>query len=53
MKKFRISAMAFIVIAIILSDIMCAHVTFEYCNMLRGINSAPANVAFCLIFHIL
>lgn len=52
MKKFRILAVAFIVIAIILSNIMCANVAFEYCNMLWGIKyegySAPANVAFLL-----
>lgn len=52
MNKFRILAGVFIIIAIILSDIMCANVAFEYCNMLWGIKyagySAPANVAFLL-----
>ena len=52
MNKFRIFAVAFIAVAIILSDIMCANVAFEYCNMLWGIKyagySAPANVAFLL-----
>jgi len=43
---------AFIAVAIILSNIMCANVAFEYCNMLWGIKyagySAPANVTFLL-----
>lgn len=52
MGKFRILAVSFIVIAIILSNIMCVNVAFEYCNMLWGIKyagySAPANIAFFL-----
>lgn len=52
MNRFRILAVAFIAVAIILSDIMCANVAFEYCNMLWGIKyagySAPANVTFLL-----
>lgn len=52
MNKFRILAVVFIAIAIILSDIMCANVAFEYCNMIWGIKyagySAPANAAFLL-----
>lgn len=43
-------AITSIAIAIILSDIMCANVAFEYSKMLWGIKyagySAPANVAF-------
>lgn len=50
MKRFRTLTVTFIVAAIILSNIMCANVAFEYCNMLWGIKyagySAPANVAF-------
>lgn len=40
------------VIAILLSDIMCAVVAYNYCDMLWGIKyagySAPANTAFLL-----
>ena len=40
----------FKVLAVLLSDVMCAVVAFNYCNMLWGIRyagySAPANVAF-------
>lgn len=52
MKKFRILAVASIVVAVILSNIMCAIVAFEYSNLLWGIDyarySAPANAAFLL-----
>ena len=52
MNRFRVLTVAFIVAAIILSNMMCANVAFEYCNMLWGIKyagySAPANVAFLL-----
>jgi hypothetical protein len=52
MNKFKILSVVFIMVAIILSDIMCANVAFEYCNMLWGIKyagySAPANTAFLL-----
>ena len=38
------------VLAVLLSDVMCAVVAFNYCDMLWGIRyagySAPANVAF-------
>lgn len=50
MKRFRVLTAVFIVAAIILSNVMCANVAFEYCDMLWGIEyagySAPANVAF-------
>lgn len=52
MNKFRILAVVFIVVSIILSNVMCANVAFEYCNMLCGIKyagySAPANIAFLI-----
>ena len=47
MKKF---SNIFILLAIILSDIMCAVVAYNYCTMEWGIRyagySAPASVAF-------
>ena len=47
MKK---AAVAFVVIAVLLSDIMCAVVAYAYRDMLCGIAhlgySAPASVAF-------
>lgn len=46
MKKFRILVIAFLVLAILRSVIMCANVAFDYCSMLTGINSAGPNVAF-------
>lgn len=52
MNKFKIIALVFIAISILLSDVMCANVAFVYSNMLWGIKyagySAPANVAFLL-----
>ena len=43
----------FAVLAILLSDVMCAVVAFNYCDMLWGIRyasySAPASTAFLLI----
>jgi len=51
-KKFRILAVASIAVAVILSNIMCANVVFEYSNLIWGIEyahySAPANAAFLL-----
>ena len=53
MNRYKILAIILIIIGLILSHIMCAHVAFEYCNMLWGIKcagySAPANVAFLFI----
>jgi hypothetical protein len=52
MNKLKIISAVFITAAIILSDIMCANVAFEYCNMLWGIKyagySAPVNAAFLI-----
>ena len=43
-------SVVFRILAVILSDVMCAVVAFNYCDMLWGIRyagySAPANVAF-------
>ena len=43
----------FAALAILLSDVMCAVVAFNYCDMLWGIRyasySAPASTAFLLI----
>ena len=40
----------FLVLAILLSDVMCAVVAYRYCDMLWGIRyagySAPASIAF-------
>ena len=49
MKKLMI---VFQILAVILSDVMCAAVAYSYCDMLWGIRyagySAPASVAFLL-----
>lgn len=43
----------FAALAILLSDVMCAAVAFNYCDMLWGIRyasySAPASTAFLLV----
>jgi len=53
MKVYKILAISFVLVALILSHVMCASVAFAYCNMLWGIQyagySAPAGVAFLLI----
>ena len=53
MKTYKACTTGFIVVALILSHIMCIHVAYAYSNMLWGIEyagySAPANVAFILI----
>ena len=45
-----VSSAVFAALAVILSDVMCAVVAFNYCDMLWGIRhagySAPASVAF-------
>lgn len=52
MKIFRVTALLFVAVALILSHAMCANVAFQYCNMLWGIEyggySAPANTAYLL-----
>lgn len=53
MKKYKYLSYIFIGFAILLSDIMCARVAYNYCNMQWGIRfagfSAPPGVAFLLI----
>jgi len=53
MKRCKLYSIGFIIIALIISHIMCIHVAYAYSNMLWGIEyagySAPANVAFFLI----
>ena len=52
MKKYKHLSHLFTVLAVLLSDVMCAAVSFNYCDMLWGIRyecySAPASVAFLL-----
>lgn len=52
MKKYKCLFRVFSVLAILLSDVMCAAVAYSYCDMLWGIRyggySAPASVAFLL-----
>jgi len=49
MKKYFVMSCVFSAFAIVLSNIMCAIVSFRYCDMLYGIEykgySAPAEVA--------
>lgn len=53
MKKYKYLSYAFLILAILLSDVMCASVAYNYCNMQWGIRygvfSAPASVAFLLV----
>lgn len=53
MKKFKKLSCTFLVLAVLLSDIMCAVTAYNYCNMQWGIKyllfSAPASVAFLLL----
>lgn len=50
MKRYKLATIVFSVIAILLSDIMCAIVAYNYCDMLYGIEykgySAPASIAY-------
>ena len=50
MEKYRALSIVFTTLAILLSDIMCAVVSFNYCDMLWGAKtagySAPASTAF-------
>lgn len=52
MKKYSVLCGVFLGLAVLLSDIMCAVVAYQYCDMLYGIEyrgySAPAEVAFFL-----
>lgn len=53
MKKYKYLAYVFMILAILLSNIMCAAVAYNYCDMQWGIRyggySAPANTAFLLV----
>ena len=46
----KVLSTVFFILAVILSDIMCAVVAYNYCNMIWGIKyagySAPAGTAF-------
>ncbi len=48
MKTYRVLSRVFLVMAVILSDVMCAVVAYDYCFLKNGrqLNSAPAWVAF-------
>lgn len=48
MKKYRYLSYAFFGLAILLSDVMCATVAYNYCEMSINwqIYSAPANITF-------
>lgn len=49
MKKYKSLSYIFHILAILLSDVMCAAVAYSYCDMQRHVsNSAPASVAFLL-----
>ena len=52
MKKYKYLSYVFIALAILLSNVMCATVAYNYCNMQWGIKyagfGAPASTAFLL-----
>lgn len=53
MTKYKCLVYGFIALAVLLSNVMCATVAYNYCNMKWGIQyagfSAPASTAFLLI----
>lgn len=53
MKKYKYLSYIFTGLAVLLSDVMCAAVAYNYCNMQWGIQykgySAPASIAFFLL----
>jgi len=53
MKKYKFLSYGFAILAILLSNAMCATVAYAYCNMQWGIQycgyGAPASAAFLLI----
>lgn len=53
MRKYKYLSYIFMALAILLSNVMCAAVAYNYCSMQWGIRyegySAPANVAFLLV----
>lgn len=50
MKKYRYLSYAFFGLAILLSDVMCASIAYDYCYLSIPylLNSAPASVSFIL-----
>jgi hypothetical protein len=52
MKKLKVMSIVFWVFSVLLSNVMCATVAYNYCHMVYSIKyegfSAPANVAFVL-----
>lgn len=53
MKRYKYLSCVFFGLAVVLSDVMCATVAYNYCNMQWGIRylcySAPASVAFVFL----
>lgn len=53
MKGYKYLSYIFTALAILLSNVMCAVVAYDYCSMQWGIRylgySAPANIVFLLI----
>ena len=53
MKKYKYLSYLFEALAIVLSNVMCAVVAYNYCKMQWGIRyeaySTPASVAFLLV----
>lgn len=53
MKKYKYLSYVFTGLAILLSNVMCAAVAYNYCNMQWAIQykgfSAPAGIAFLLL----
>lgn len=53
MKKYKYLSRIFAALAILLSNVMCATVAYDYCDMQWGIRyacySAPASVAFLYV----
>lgn len=51
--KHKYLSRLFVALAVLLSDVMCAAVAYNYCSMQWGIRyagySAPASVAFLLV----
>ena len=53
MQKYKYLSYIFMALAILLSNVMCAAVAYNYCNMQWKIRyeeyGAPANIAFLLV----
>ncbi len=52
MKKYKYLSYVFLLLAVLLSNVMCAAVAYNYCNLQWGTRvagfSAPASIAFYL-----